>query len=217
MPSYLAVTYIIQLVTLLIGLTNWSRLKLAYKLILIQVLLALIADFSAWVVSHYWHAHNGIIFNSYNVLELWLLGLAVYAFISHAQFKKFIRFVLPILTLSWLTIIIIKGPYVFNNWIVLVEAIFYLISFVFVLFNNSLFSAKEIYKQPLFLIAISVILYFSTIIPLFGLLNYLVESDANIARKLYQINNVANPVRYALVAIAFYLYAREAKRGYVPQ
>ena len=77
---------------------------------------------------------------------------------------------------------------------------------------NHLFKAKEIYKQPMFVLCLSMIIYFGGIIPLFGTLNLLNRDYPILAKKLFYINKGLVGLRYALVALTFWLCARENKR-----
>lgn len=215
MPSYVVIIHFFELLSICIGLYYWRLLLPAYRLFWVQVLLAFSTEVIARAMHHNTGFNNIILYNFYVVLEVWLLGSACRLLLKKTYLKRLIAYLLPFITVSWFVGTIIKGITVFNNWIVIVVALFYIVFYFALLLDNLIFRIQELYKQPLFLIAIAMILYYATIIPLFGMINYLTNSDMKLASKLYNINLAAVILRYALVAIAFYLYGRQAKRAHV--
>lgn len=208
----------LMLITILvaasIGLYSWRQLLTGYKLLVLQLLSAFTVELTGVILTRSGYSNVGM-FNVYLQFDLLLLGGCGITFLKRKMIKRGMLSLLCVLSVIHIIKTISDGLYTFNNWSIVAAAIFYIVLFIIVLFDNMLFSAEKIYKQPLFLISISAIIYYSTVIPLFGLLNYLVDTDLSLADRLYTINVTAIILRYTLIAIAFYLYGRQAKRAHV--
>lgn len=178
-------------------------------------MLAAINEFVAWAINYYWHLNNVPMFNTYVILELWLIGSACRLYIHNSLIKRLILMGMIALTIYWLLDVIVNGIVLFKNGIFVAISLFYVVCFLTLLISKSIFSQKKIYLQPLFILAVATILYFAAIIPFFGLMNYLTTNDMSLAIKLFKINIAAAILRYALVAIAFYLYGNQAKGVHV--
>lgn len=211
------IIFICELLAILSGVYVWKKLELPYKLLVIQVVLALCTELLGWAIGFLLHENNMWVYNIYIIVEVWLLGAVCSLLIRNTTARIAIKILLPTITLFWATSCYLKSIFVFNNWTVIIISIFYLIFFIIVLYDNSIFNKKKLFTQPIFLVSISIIIYYSTIIPLFGLVNYLVEKDVHMAGRLYFINQGASTFRYTLIAIAFYLYGKQAKREHVRQ
>ncbi len=215
MQAYIAVTSLFQLAAIVAGFYCIDKLTLPYKLLLLQIIMAFINDIVAWAIQKYVGYSNVPLYNIYTIVEVWLLGSACRLLFKNPVVRRMISYLLPCLTIIWMVNTIENGISVFNNWAVISNAIFYVIFYLMLLGDNSIFTRKELYKQPLFLISMAIVVYYATIIPLFGLMNYLTNSKMQLAGKLFKINFGAAILRYLLVATAFYLYARKAKEAYV--
>lgn len=216
MDIHLLVIFLLEILAIVIGLFYWKTFSFAFKLILLQVILAFTTEVFGFILSNLAY-QNVWLYNCYAIIEVWLLGMACNISMNNSPVKKTIQVSLLLLTLFWIISTFLNGLFVFNNWMVVAMALFYIVFFIIALFDNSIFNKRKIFKEPIFLVASAIIIYYSTIIPLFGLINYLVKNDSGVAFRLFLINHVAGVLRYALIAIAFYLYGKQAKRGYVRQ
>lgn len=215
MPINIIITAFFELLAIMAGLYCWRELSLPYRFLLVQVVLAIIFEVTGWAINKFLFVNNLWLFNIYVIIEVWLLGLACSMFIATKKIKGLIRLLLALITIGWIAGIIVKGFFEFNNWVVVAMALFCVVFYMIALFSSSIFGHKKVLTQPFFLIAIAIIVYYSTIIPLIGLMNQLVKDNMHIANRLFKINATAAIVRYALIAVAFYLYGRQAKRAYV--
>lgn len=213
-PEFKVILFI-ELLAILSGAYNWKKLSLPYRLTVLLVAFAVITELTGRIISHYFHQNNVWLYNLYNPVEMWVLGFICILFVNTKVGKKTIQASLFMLSLFWCITVGYNGIFAFNNWFVVLKSLFHIVCFIVILFDNSVFNKKKIYTQPLFLLSTGMILYYATTIPLFGLMNYLVKNDSKMALKLFHINHAATAIRYALVAVAFYLYARQAKRAHV--
>ncbi len=214
MSLYLYPIFASKIFAVIIGLVNWRLLTKPYKLIAVQVCLILLTESLGLYLNHVRQCNNVFLFNIYNILEVWLLAYIGKQFIT----TKFARLILPILiflTVYWFYCVLLRGIDEFFNWFFVVYCFFLVIIFTVILFTNALFNRKKVLGEPLFLICISIILYYGCTVPLFGVMNYLIKNDINTAARLFYISHTVEVLRYLLIAIAFYLYGRQAKRAYV--
>jgi len=216
MPIHQYLSFIVKIIAILLGIIYWNKFSTPYKLLTIQCCIVFLVE--AW--GKYLNATTGqnnvIIFNGYSLIELWLLGYIGLELIS-IKFKKFFVYALVLLTIFWIYSYSVYGPEQFFNWYFVLQCFFLLILYTIVLITKAMFNRKVLWKQPLFLLCVSLILYYACTIPLFGTINYLVQSNMKMAARLFYISHAINILRYTLVALAFYLYARQAKRAYVQQ
>jgi hypothetical protein len=200
-----------KIVAIFIGLYFIRRLSLAYRLILIQVFIAIITELAGSYIAHVLNQHNIWLFNYYWLADMWLTGLAGYLLISNKHLKKWVPRLLIIATAIWVTTVITNGidkqPLTALCLMSIIAAIIY-----FAVLINVLFNSRQILKSPEFWLSLALILYFSCIIPFWGLFNYLYNTNPKLLGQLFQIIDILNFVRYPLVALSFYLYGIQQKQ-----
>lgn len=205
-----------KLIPILVGLYYWSLLKKPYRLIFLQTLIAFITEWLGRYIAVGMKQGNGWLFNFYALIEIAFLMLSAILFFKSRLLKRLTFIALLIMVMIWIANMLADYTVFFSAYLILCSLAM-VVLYVTVLLENLIFKSKKITLQPLFLISISIIIYYASIIPLFGAWNHLQKSDPSIAKGLYYINEVANVMRYILVAIAFYLYGKQAKRAYVAQ
>lgn len=202
--------------TTLIGVVYYKRLPKAFKLVLCQVILALICESLAkyLIVSHSYRYNNLWIFNIYLLGEIWLNGIAGRMLINNKTIKKVIPFLLAGLTVLWSINIYVESMASFANWCFIATSIVLIFIYFAVLFDLALFKNQRIVNQPAFWLSLSILLFFGCDLPYFGLRNYLIGHQLNgIEHRLHTINTILSLIRYPLIAISFILcgYGRKQK------
>lgn len=205
-----------KLFAILVGSIYWRRFTLPYKILAVQCLLAFGVEAIGRYINQASGGNNTWLFNFYCLVELAVHSYIGYLLLSRKS-RQAILVGLAILLMFWLYSFFTDGQNRFFNWYVVVHCFFLLILYTVVLMTRVLFSQKLLWKQSLFLICIASIIYYACTIPLFGMLNYIVDSNVKMAKGLFYISHIADVLRYILVAIAFYLYGIEAKKQHVPQ
>lgn len=216
MPIHQYLSFIVKLLVILLGFMYWNKFSIPYKLLTIQCLVVFLVEAWGKYLNTTTGQNNVSIFNGYSLVELWLLGYIGLELIP-IKSKKFFVYALVLLTVFWMYNLSSYGPTQFFNWYFVLHCFFLLILYTTVLFTKAMFNRKVLWKQPLFLICLSLIVYYACTIPLFGTINYLVQSNMKMAANLFYISHIINILRYFLIAIAFYLYGSQAKMGYVQQ
>jgi hypothetical protein len=70
-------------------------------------------------------------------------------------------------------------------------------------------SSIALHHQPLFWMLLSIMVYYLSFIPIFGLYNYLVANNSTVAFEMSNINNVLFLLRYGLVLVGLVLLVRQ--------
>lgn len=199
-----------KIITFLVGVFFIKKLATAYKLLLLQVLVALLFESYGFYLG-YVKLHNNIwIFNYYLLLEAWLLSIICLAFINNVLLKKITFPILFAVSGIWLYEIMTDSIHVLANKFFIAYGLLLIVLNIAILFNRA-FSKESLFKNPVFWVAISSILYFSCVIPYKGMENYLISRSLKLAESLFDILQVVNIIRYPLIALSFYLYARQQK------
>lgn len=204
------------IIALVVGLFVVHKLSIPYCVFLLQVLTALIFESIGTYIGLLSKQNNTWVFNIYMLLEMVLLGIAGSLFLERS-IRVYPLFVFGIMLILWMVNAFISDFDKLFNWFFVSSSALIIVLYVFILFKNLLFKKKRLFKEPLFYLCFSSILYFASVIPLFGLINYLIIDNITIATQLFYINISLVILRYTLIAIAFYLYGSQAKRGYVQQ
>src|SRR5690606_20503238 len=163
------------------------------------------------------HRENAWLFNIYGLAQISFLVWAGMIFISVQRYKNIIRLLFFCILVVWIWSVLNGNLNIFFNWFFVLSAILIVFVYGIVLIDKTVFKTQRIFAQPLFLVCISFIIYFGSPIPVLGVLNTMVSDNIAIARGLFSINKIAGIVCYSLIAIAFYLYGQQARRGYVHQ
>lgn len=82
---------------------------------------------------------------------------------------------------------------------------------LFVLVRESI---VPLHREPLFWVLLSIMVYYLTFIPIFGLYNYLIAQNSPIAFQLNDINNVLFVIRYGCVLTGLVMLYRQATRSH---
>lgn len=195
-----------KIVAILLGFYYYKFLSDAYRLILYQVIVALLCESFAryLVVSHPYRYNNLWVFNLYLLCEMWLDGMAGRLLIRNNIIKQAVFYTLLGLTVLWGVNIYLVSMASFANWCFVATSIVFIIIYFIVLFDTALFNAKSILIQPAFWLCLSIILFYGCDLPYFGLRNYLIKHQMRSTElKLYVINSILNFIRYPLVAVSF--------------
>lgn len=194
-----------KIIAIVIGLCFFKFLSKPYRLILVQVIFALLCEWGAQFIVKHYHRNNIWVFNIYLLVEVWLIGLAGRLLLRNKLIQKFVLPVLILATLIWCSNIYFSGMADFANWCFVASSLILIVLYFIVLFDNALFSSQKIITQPVFWLSFSIIIFFGCDLPYFGIRNYLVNKHSDIELKVDYINYILNFIRYPLVAISFIL------------
>lgn len=160
---------------------------------------------------------NVVLFNVFNMIDVWLIAGVVHTLLDNKKYKKFTRICLPLLSLLWLYKMYDHGADRYLSKHMIIYSLFLMVIFFRLMYENSTSGVANLFRRPVFIVCVALMVDYGCSIPLFGTLNYFIETDVVMAKNLLYIGHVVNTLRYVLIAIAFYLYAHQANRGYVGQ
>jgi hypothetical protein len=199
-----------KILAIIVGLFFWRRLALPYRLVFFQVIIAMITEIVGRYIAYILHKHNLWLFNYYWVIDMWMAGIVGYMLVKNQTVKNSIPWLLGIATIVWLINILKQGIDIHPTWAMCIISITIVIIY-FPIIINSLFSNDKIISSPEFWLSFSLILFFGCSIPLYGVYNYLYETNPLMLKQLFNIIKTLNFIRYPLIALAFYLYAHQQK------
>src|SRR5690606_13206391 len=99
----IAAIIIVKIFAIAVGFICFKNLETGHKLLLFQVVFALIAEVYGIYFAAVYKANNLWIFNIYTLIEIWLLLIAARYFIISVKFKKAVNYILPLITALWAT------------------------------------------------------------------------------------------------------------------
>ncbi len=196
-----------NLLAVIFGFYWVKHLPLPYRLMLALVCVTLLCE----ILGHFSSAHhrgNAWVFNSFYLMpELWLTGLTG----AMLTIQRLVKIAIPLALLAgsalWIFDITQYGVNVLSSASLLYVGICLTLIFLIVLVST--LYQQNLFKSAAFWLSVSVILYFSCNIPLFGMYNLISSRSHELLDKLYYINNILVAIRYPLVAFSFYLAGRQ--------
>ncbi len=200
----------IKIIALLIGILYLKRFPLPFRLLVLQVLLALVVESYGFYLGYIKLQNNIWIFNYYLLFEALLLSIISLSFIDNKLIKKLTPPVLTAISGIWFYEILTESIHILANKFFIAYGILLIILNISILFNKT-FSQESIFKSPVFWIAVSTIIYFSCVIPYKGMENYLISKFFKLADRLFDILQIANIIRYLFIALSFYLFGTQHK------
>ncbi len=199
-----------KIFAIIIGFIYLRKLPLAYRLILLQVVLAISAELYGRQLAKY-SVHNAWVFNIYNLSDLILTGTVAGLLLGKVKYASIAYYLVAIMCIFWSIEVYVYGIHHLASLFFTGSCIVLALLYIWLLYSKLLFT-KKILKEPVFWLSISVILYFGCCLPYFGLYNYLIAHEYVIAKKLMNINRVLNFLRYPLIGVCFIIAAKKYDR-----
>jgi hypothetical protein len=165
-----------------------------FGLLVVQAWVTLVTE-SLGVASSSLPAYsNHILFNVYMPIDFLLMLYAGQKEMGQ-KLKQFNLFSIIIYFLVWGGSLLVKGLFVMANFAIICGAIILTIRYFLVLLWNSRQLGGPL-TTGIYLIAISVVLYYCCVIPNFSLMYYFLKHDEELAMRVYLINDVLSCLRY---------------------
>ncbi len=198
-----------KLFAIIIGIYYFRYLPRPYKWVLLTVALSAFADGYGRYIALQLHQHNSWMFNIYMIIDFGLNSIIAILLTKGSSAKRIFAALIVVYCIGWATEIMIDSIYILANFAIVLGSILLTVMYFFVLINNSIFSNKDILKQPVFWLSASTILFCAPGIPYWGLHNYLNNNALKLAAQLSYINVVLDALRHPLAAISFILLGRQ--------
>jgi hypothetical protein len=201
-----------KIAAIIIGLYFFSALLKPYRLFLFQVVIAMFVEILGYYLGAVKHQNNLWLFSSYNLVDLWLVGIAGRLLLKESWLKKFIVPLIIIGTILWVLDFYIRGVKEMLIWFTLYQYSILLILYL-VLLSGILFKNSNVSNQPIFWVCISILIFYSVSLPYWALFNYINTKHPELALNLFNIKKVLNFIRYPLIGVAFYLLGRQRSQS----
>lgn len=206
--SSLQIAVLVKLPVFVISLVYGRFLSRPYRLVLLQVGIALVAETAGRYIALQLHQHNVWLFNIYWLIDFAILGTAGYMLTANKTQKRIIPFAMGIAMLVWAATIYRQGIWLQPTWASSLMNIILVYIYMGVM-SVTLFGNGRVWLQPGLWLSISVISFSACTIPFYSIYNYLAANDPVLLGKLFNIVLLLNFIRYPLVALSFYLYGRQ--------
>jgi hypothetical protein len=205
-----------MVIALATGVSAYTRMSLAFKLLLVQVFLALILLIVTYAITIYQNRthtnlNNQWVFNLYTLAEATLFFCA--GFLSLRGKIGRSTFILMILPYYIIFILqgLVTGFSAFENYAYVAQSITISLLYFILLYFIFNTKSKNIAAVPEVWVSVGLVLYFACCIPYFSLFNFLNENYRSLSETLYfYINDVLAYLRYLFIAVAFWLIRRSS-------
>jgi len=198
-----------KLLSIIVGLLCYKLLSPAFRIALLQVVVAMCAEIYGYYLST--NSDNNLwFFNFYWLVEMWIVGWIAMKTLTDKRIIRIITYLLLTATFILALNIYIHGVKFYANWGISFICITLVIVYLIVLFNN-LFGTKKLLTDAIFWFSISILLFYGCLLPYYGLFNFLYSRYPDILNQFFNITIALDFIRYPIVALSFYLFARRQK------
>ncbi len=194
-----------------VGLIFYKRLSKPWRLVHLQLFLALVVEILATIISRR-HYNTIILYNLYMIPEqVILIYVATLSFKSEVL-KKIAVTGISLCLLTWFYEVYKGGIFAFANKAFLSYCILLSAAYLGLLMEIAFNQPNRLLKNPVIWLCFAHVLYFGCDIPLFSQMHYFSSGqNVNLAIKLYNINEVLAIVRYCLVVVGLVVFWQQTK------
>ena len=180
--------------------------------ILFAVISSLLFD-SLGLALRYAHLENNApVYNIYWFFCLWFMSMAARRLINGDLFKRMMMVTPGVVTVLGIYFVWERNWTGLTNKLYLSVCIALVFSYLLVLMQLLSVNTKKLFREPVFILCITLILYYACNIPFWAYLDYLIHHENSVARKLYGlITHPLNVFMYSSIAYCFVLAARHEK------
>ncbi|MCB9047127.1 MAG: hypothetical protein H6550_13420 [Chitinophagales bacterium] len=190
---------------ILVGLLKPGRYSTLYRLLLLQVVLALMAEVGGYIVALVFHNSNWF-HNVYIIADFATMLAIWYTLSNKRRSEQLVVLTLVVSYLSlWLHQVINSGTQIFAHRSYLFGCAVIVSLFLNVIFDTIRSRGDKDARLVNYVISISVIVFYCGQIPLFGFLNMLNANFPKLSKQLFNINFALEITRYLFVAYVFYI------------
>ncbi len=208
MSWYMYVLLLNKLIAIVVGLYHWRKIDFFFRLIVLHVVVAFIAELVGMCMSMMHFTNNTIVFNLFMPVEFTVLCASSLYFYTSRSARSIVIGLISGGIIYWLYHAFVYNLNDLFNWYRLVISIIIVSIFTIIMLSKTVFTDRKIFTQPVFLVSSAKVLYYAVTIPLFGLYTYMIENGVSAISKLYYISHVTDFIQFFTVGLAIYLYIR---------
>ncbi len=200
-----------------LGLFVYNKMNRFQRLILFLLLTWVVSYVLSYVVTTY-QVGRGLTLNNVPVhnitvfISVSILSLAGYDLIQSLRLKKIIQVLYAIFICIYIWCIYDGGFWAFATHAFFAECFIVLAIYAFVLYQKLHEQNGRWYSSPEVWISLGLILYYSCVVPLMSVREYLIKENIQLSIFLfYLINDGFANVMYLFIAVGFYLIHKQAE------
>lgn len=200
-----------------LGLFVYTKMNRFQRFIFVMLLIWIVSYILSYVVTSYQASrglrlnniavHNGTILATASILSL-----AGYGIIQSLRLKKIIQYLYLLFLCIYVWCIYDRGWDAFANNAFFAECFIVLAIYAFVLYQKLHEQNGKWYMSPEVWISLGLIIYFSCVVPLISVREYLIRENIQLSVFLfYLINDSFANLMYLFIAVGFYLVNKQSE------
>lgn len=217
MQNIVHITDILILFCCVLGYRNYAFLDRAWKIIVLQLSLDLVAELLGLVLRQLKYTTSPV-YNFYLPAELILLAVTANMFLKSVHWKRATFFFLALFFGVWLYDLWEHSLLFFTSRAYATEGIIICCLYLGLLLQLQRQDGySSLLQHPLFWFCVAHLVYFGCVIPYFSLMDYLQANKPQLWHHLYIINPIMGVMRYLLVLLSFILIeSKNRKKSVFP-
>src|SRR5687768_5074155 len=104
-----------KVLALVLGIYYFKKLTFPYRLLLLQVLMALVCEVYGYYIGYIQHQNNIWLLNFYILFEAWLLTAVGTQFLKKSAYKKVFPGIMALFSFLWIGELVTNGLLVWAN------------------------------------------------------------------------------------------------------
>jgi hypothetical protein len=203
----LTIVYVSSVLIAFLSSLKSFRLDFPVHLKLFSCLLGLTAavELLSALLVYVLHKPNSWLYNFFTLVEFWVYGYYYLQLVRVQALRRILQIFLIIFPIFWVvTVFFIFGFNTWNSYVVIFGSFF---SVLFaVMYYHQLIIAREIQslrRLPEFWIATGMLIFYLGALPYFGMLNFLIKYNMDVARSLLKVLKVLDTLMYLLFSYGF--------------
>jgi hypothetical protein len=192
-----------NVLTILVGLVAFRYLNVAYKIILINLLIGLGVE----LLGNHINGNNSSVFNLFLPIDGGLSMLAGFILINQKRYLPLFIMSLIFMWGIWIYCIYLGGINNFSSISFTVNAVLIITEYLIVLYRYSLSSTMPWLQIPSFWLCLGTIFFYSCNIPIFSMLN-IINSNLSLTELHYLVSViiVMSVLSYLQISYSFFLF-----------
>jgi hypothetical protein len=197
-----------------VGIFTFKHLNLFYRIILLQIALAVACFFIAHAITSQQALaeqvkNNHAMYNIYILAEGILVVMACLTQFHDKKMKLFVWLALLLISGCWLYNLVSYGLTHFANVVMVVDGIAISAFYMIIIYRVTQKNDFDWTRSHLLWVSLGMIVYFSCNVPYMGLFHYLNSHHPELSLTLFLfITDVLSNIRYLFIGIAFLLFYR---------
>lgn len=202
--------FLCLLLAITAGLVFFRSLNRFLKIILLQLILAMIVQVLGKVYGMNNLHVNNLIYNIYITIEVLVLAGANAIYLHTRKDKLLMIGGFALFAAAMVFDISQKTIFVFSDHAFIVECLLMVVLYLMLITREVIPKTEKMAGSPLFWVGIGSIVYFGCDIPFFSMRPYFEKMNSHLITSLFIVNLILLNFRYFFVTIAFFLQRKQS-------